>query len=245
MTKRLLVLAMLSLVLSAKTFSQCVPDTSIHQFGIYPDSLTGLSSGVLGVPYTQVLQVRVPADTVYFGNTVPIDSVLLVSFVGLPPGLSMICNPPSCTFLGGTNGCALISGTPTDTGLYSLTATVAGYAAGFPFPLINQTLTYYSIHIAATVGLQEFSSNAFTVKQNTPNPFSDYSVIDYNIPHKGNVDFKMFNLLGNQVYYFTESANKGANSITVDARKFSAGVYRYSLTFDNKTVTKSLVISAQ
>src|SRR5205823_5429951 len=97
---------------------------------IYPDSLTGLSPAVQGVPYNQVLQIRVPPDTVFLGSTVPIDSVRLLSFTGLPPGLTLVCNPPSCVFNGGTNGCALISGTPTDTGFFPLTAIVDGYAAG-------------------------------------------------------------------------------------------------------------------
>lgn len=243
MIKRLLVIALLSLVFNIQSFSQCVPDTSIHNVGVYPDSATGLVSGTVGVPYNQVIQLKVPVDTtvvIIIPITIIIDSVHLANFSGLPPGLSYNCSSPNCTFLGGSNGCADIIGTPTVAGHYPLTAVVITYASGFTQ---TDTINYYSIDIASASGVDEFSSNGFAVHQNSPNPFSDFSSISYSIPHKGIVEFKLYNLLGKEVYHDTEAANAGVNSISVDAKNFSPGVYMYSMQFENQTITKRLVIS--
>ncbi len=246
--KRIFVIALLSSILSINSFAQCTPDTSIHQPGVFPDSATGFTPGYLGMPYNQVIQLKVPQDTVViiFGQpiTIPIDSVQLTSFSGLPTGLALYCNPSSCTYPGGSNGCAVISGTPTDTGHFQLTATVTTYAGGGLPPQVN-TVNYYSITVTDPAGLEEFTSNNFAVTQNTPNPFSGISIITYNIPHNGKVEFKMYNLLGKEVYHYTEQGKGGINNISIEGSKFSPGTYMYSLMFDNKTITKSLMISEQ
>ena len=167
MTKRFLLT--LFVVATIKIASaQCIPDLTITQAGIFPDSATGLASGVINMPYNQVLQMRIPADTtiivIIFPVTIPIDSVRLISLTGLPPGLSHSCNPTNCTYLGGTNGCALIDGTPTDTGLFTVTAVVTTYAGGGQYTQTD-TLNYYTIRINSSVGLSEFSPNNFMVEQ--------------------------------------------------------------------------------
>lgn len=244
MMKRILVVTLLSFIFNIHSYSQCVPDTSIHNVGVYPDSATGLASGTVGVAYDQVIQLKVPVDTVVFIFGVPItitiDSVHLAAFNGLPPGLTYTCSAPNCTFLGGSNGCADILGIPTAAGHYPLTAITNTYASGFTQ---TDTINYYSIDIAAASGLATFNSNNFAVNQNTPNPFSDYSIISYNIPHKGMAEFSLFNLIGKEVYHISEMANAGGNSISLDARNFAPGVYMYSLQFENQTITKRMVIS--
>ncbi len=243
--KRILVLIGLSLVFNMNTFSQCVPDTSINQVGVYPDSATGLAAGTVNIPYIQVIQLKVPADTVIeilpgFPITITIDSVHLAGFSGLPPGLSYSCSAPNCTFLGGANGCADISGTPTVAGVFPLTAVTVTYAAGLSQ---TDTINYYSITIGAASGLNEFSSTNFEVKQNSPNPFNETSLITYNIPQNGEVEFRLFNMLGKQVYHSIENKNAGVNTIQVDANKFPSGIYMYSVKFDKQVVSKRLVIS--
>ena len=248
MMKRILVLAILSFVWAIKSFGQCTPDTSLHSPGVYPDSLTGLMPATVNVAYNQVIQLVIPADTTVtiagFPINVPIDSVHLDSFTGFPTGLIFTCGIPSCTYLGGTNGCALINGTPTDTGTFPLTANITYYAGG---GLINQStsITYYVIHVAGPTGFAEFASNNFEVKQNTPNPFNGLSRIYYNIPHKGKVEFKLFNLIGKEVFNSTELAHAGVNTFSVDSHNFSSGIYMYSVQFERQTITKRLVISGR
>ncbi|MFM7079047.1 MAG: hypothetical protein ACKOYC_04560, partial [Bacteroidota bacterium] len=71
MIKKLLLLSAAFLTCSIQANSQCVPDPTLTIPGIYPDSATGLASGVVGVPYTQVIQAKVPVDTVVSINGLP------------------------------------------------------------------------------------------------------------------------------------------------------------------------------
>ncbi|MBW8050554.1 MAG: PKD domain-containing protein [Cytophagales bacterium] len=106
----------------------CVPDPQFTQPGIYPDSATGVYQATVGECYEQVLTVVVPLDTTdpsgFCSCGVDIDSIGLngPGIGGLPPGLSYTCSTPSCYWQGGSNGCVLISGTPTDTGDFYITA---------------------------------------------------------------------------------------------------------------------------
>lgn len=229
---------------------QCTPNTSITQPGIYPDSATGLPSGVVNDPYMQDLQLRVPADTTVeiipgFPTTVPITSVQLNSLTGLPAGLTYTCNPANCTFPGGSNGCVLISGTPTVAGIYPLTAIVTTTATFIGQPILQtDTLTYYIITVnSSSVGMDEMNAAAFNVKQNSPNPFTEYSDILFTSPFKTQVEFKMFNMIGKEVFRTLIDANAGNNDFRIEGRDFSPGVYMYSMTLGDKTVTQRMVIS--
>ena len=109
MLRSLLTSILVIVLFTGITYSQCIPNTAITTSGIFPDSATGLAIGTVGQPYNQVLQIKVPVDTVTtFGGfplTVPITSIALSSFTGLPPGLTYVCNPTNCVFPGGSNGC--------------------------------------------------------------------------------------------------------------------------------------------
>ena len=249
--KRLLVLVLLSLISTVKLKAQCTPDTSINTAGVYPDSATGLASAVVNMAYNQVIQIRVPLDTlatIVFGGipftvNVAIDSIQLNSFNGLPPGLSLSCSTPNCTYPGNSNGCALISGTPTDTGLFPITAILTAYAhpLGLPYSQ-SDTIQYYSIYVSSTTGLSETNANVFSVSQNAPNPVSDIASINYTIPRPSMVLFKLSNLIGKQVYQSTISALAGNNNYRLDTKDFAPGNYLYSVEFDNQIITKSMVI---
>ncbi|HIO72599.1 MAG TPA: T9SS type A sorting domain-containing protein [Flavobacteriales bacterium] len=104
----------------------CVPDGQYTSPGIYPDTSVGFAPAIQCVYYEQLLTMVVPTDTL----TCTIDSVVLNSLSGLPTGLSYGCSPASCGFSGGTSGCGLVYGTPTDTGTYILTASTTTYLSG-------------------------------------------------------------------------------------------------------------------
>ena len=102
-----------------KSQAQCTPDISCipgtTAYGICPDSTTRLSIGYVGVPYTQVMSIKVPPDASSFGAPpgTGLTSIEIGSVDSLAPGLSYICVPASCDFPAPSNGCVLITGTPT------------------------------------------------------------------------------------------------------------------------------------
>lgn len=249
MLRGILYLVICTIIGVGSAYSQCTPNTSITTSGITPDSATGLAVGTVGQLYNQVLQIKVPVDTtvtIVIPITVPINYIQLISFTGLPSALSYSCNPTNCTFPGGSNGCVLITGTPDTAGVFIPVAiTKTNYTV---FGATNDrfdTISYYRITInPSNVGLnQHTASNKFLLEQNTPNPFSDFTIINYAIPAKANVEFKMFNIIGKEVLHDVKLADAGKNNFTFDGRDFAPGIYMYSMTFNNETITKRLVIS--
>jgi len=229
--------------------AQCTPNTSITDPGIYPDSATGLTPAVVGQPYIQEMQLRVPVDTVTtFGGvpvTIPITSITLTQFIGLPPGLTYACNPANCVFPGGTNGCVLISGTPLVAGNYNPLAitTTLGTFSGFPVTQVD-TVDYYFINVSNTsTGISEGTGIQLSLDQNMPNPADGITTFRFSLPHTGEAEFRLFNLIGKEVYRTRMDGNQGENSFTLDSRNFSEGVYMYTLEFEGQSLSRRMVIS--
>ncbi len=254
MLKKLLYLTVISLFAANSLSAQCTPDVTLTIPGVYPDSATGLGDAVQGVPYSQVIQVRTFLDSAAsvgpFGTTnFRLDYIEINGVTGLPNGFSYSCNPASCQFQELSNGCVLISGTTTDpVGTYPITVDVTAYgnltqlgniAFNQPF-----SVTYYDINVNLNTGLAELlPKNKFGVVQNSPNPFGNKSQIFYNTPQPAKLSMKIFNILGKEVYATTLDSKKGLNVYTLDADKFSSGIYMYSISNGTSTITKRMVVS--
>jgi len=71
---------------------------------------------------------------------------------------------------------------------------------------------------------------AFTVAQNSPNPFNPTTTISFSIPEAGNVSIYIFNVAGQKVdTIVNDFMNVGSHSVTWDASRLSAGVYFYTV----------------
>ncbi len=235
---------MFSIVGYHKADAQCVPNTGITIPGIYPDSATGLPAGNMGTLYSEVMQARVPTDTTYNGLPAIITSIDVVSITGLPPGLTYSCTPANCIFPGGSNGCVLIQGTPTSVGVYPLTVDLMANGTVFGFPVqLPQQLTYYIITVNGPLGISNAVGTKFSVEQNKPNPFSNFTEIKYFQDINGPVELKIFNLLGREVFKKVYDSQKGQNVIRLDARTITAGVYMYTLSNGIKSETRRMVVN--
>jgi len=227
-------------------WSQCTPNTSITTPGIYPDSATNLPQGYVGTPYAEVIQVRIPVDTVFMGNLVPVIDFTIDSVVGMPATFSYTCNPGSCVFPGGSNGCILLSGNPTAQGTFNLNVygrahgTISGFPAELPF-----SIDYYKIVInpPSGAGIPQNSNYTFSVSQNEPNPFSSYSNINFTSPVGGKAELKVYNMIGKEIYSGEYRVITGKNTIRVDAKEFESGVYMYTLRMGERKITKRMIIS--
>lgn len=238
------------LISGYSAFTQCVPDVTITQPGIYPDSATGLAPGIVGYPYNQVMQIKVPVDTQVvfqgFTLTATIQSIELMSFTGLPPGITYACNPSYCIFPGGSNACVLLSGTPNTPGVYNPEAVVktTGTVVLFGQTITltqNDTIDYYTIVIGVT-GLSEFNPSVLNLGQNYPNPSREKTKIDFYAPAGGEYQFKLFNLIGREVQTQLVNVRKGLNAIEVNVKELPPGIYMYSLSGNNSTLTKRLIV---
>lgn len=243
MKKLILLTAIAILAFNQAIFAQCTPDLTITQSGIYPNYLPDATTGT---PYSQVLQVRVPADTLYSGQTIPIQSIAITNISGMPASFSYLCVPANCTFPGGGNGCVLFTGNPTvgQEGQYPIlifiTATVE-LLPGIPVP-IQDTITDYVFVINAPMSVNNVNVKSLEVNQNFPNPAINKTTIDFVVQNATSAELKIYNVLGKEIVTKKYNAKPGKNTIEIDVREFEDGLYMYSLKTGNAVTTRRMVI---
>src|ERR1043166_7094042 len=119
MIKKLLFSFMLAAGFGLNASAQCTPDISCipasQPYGLCPDSAAGIAQGTVGVPYNQLMSIKVPSDPSSFGAPAGtgLTSIEIGGVDSLAPGLTYVCTPSSCNFPASSNGCVVISGTPT------------------------------------------------------------------------------------------------------------------------------------
>jgi hypothetical protein len=226
--KKLLLLLAVGIFGISQANAQCTPDPQYTAPGIYPDSATGMDPGCVGVLYDQLITVVVPVDTTVeiipgFPTTLDFDSIVLVSFTGLPASgnLSYVCWSTlgtNCSFPGGGTGCMSISGTPTvaDIGVHNLVITVDVYVGGAGSPATQEVIDWYSIEITdCPAGLDEKNNTALGL---FPNPADQE--IQLNNAHGEDVIITDIN---GQVMKVVAANGNGAMKIDVSA--LTSGVY--------------------
>jgi len=85
--------------------------------------------------------------------------------------------------------------------------------------------------------------NIYYLFQNYPNPFNPSTRISYNVGEPGLVQLKVYNILGVEVASLVDDyKNSGNYTINFDAANFSSGVYFYSLSVNNFTQTRKMIL---
>lgn len=213
------------------SFSQCIPDTTCEDIGepgqICPDSLP---DGVLGVNFEHVVTILPPKTTII--NNVPfsIVKILLDTITNLPPGLTYQSSAKE--MYPDTAYCAIIQGTPTETGTYALTIKVIPFINYLGFPTAGDTVvndTSLSITIHATSNVESTNYSRFYGFQNRPNPFSDYTRIVCFCDKSCIVELKIFNLVGQVIHKEELYASKGKNLFKFDGSDLKSGTYLYTI----------------
>lgn len=89
----------------------------------------------------------------------------------------------------------------------------------------------------------KIEANSFDVLGNFPNPFRLSTQIRYSSKTSKPVRFEVRNMVGKLVVEQNLQANSGLNKINVKSEKLIPGVYFYSLSDGNQTITKRMVVS--
>ncbi len=222
--------------------AQCTPVPFSGISLTSPDTAQGLSDAVETQAYSQVIHVRIPADTNYNGAVIPIDSAGILSVTGMPASLSWLSNSASDYWPGDTFGCIIIQGTPTvgEAGNYILSIVVAVNALGTALPF---TMSYdFVVLDASFAGIDINKTSEFHVYQNQPNPFSQSTTINYFMPKADNLEFKVYDIVGNCVVNISQSASKGKNTIQLNRDNLASGIYIYELSNGKSTLRKRMII---
>ena len=83
----------------------------------------------------------------------------------------------------------------------------------------------------------------FALEQNYPNPFNPTTKINYSIKEKGNVELKIFDLLGSEIVTLvSEEKNPGNYEVFFDASNLSSGVYLYTIKSGSFVQTRKMLL---
>lgn len=258
MKKVLLLLLFFAGVQIATTQAQCDPDPQYADApaGVYPlpdtlgSPMSSLPIGYENQPYELLFTAVVPDTTTVElteGNPtlLDLDNVTLIDIEGLPPGLSYACSPADCIFPDMSQGCVLISGTPTAAGTYSLLVNttvgvgVAMLPISFPGTLVGGE---YKIVIEEDVSVDEPIKDVIGLGQNVPNPFHDITEITVDTKQSGEFDFKVYNILGKLLHDEQLVFSAGKNVVQFNGSELWSGMYFYSIGQGNEVVTRRMVV---
>ncbi|MBN2541789.1 T9SS type A sorting domain-containing protein [bacterium] len=106
---------------------------------------------------------------------------------------------------------------------------------------------YITAIYGATVGIVEEplfdkKPGTFALDQNFPNPFNATTRIKFQIPEDTDVEFAVFNVLGEKIVEIKERKAKGAYSINFETDDMPTGVYLYVLKAGNYQDCKRMMI---
>jgi trimeric autotransporter adhesin len=101
---------------------------------------------------------------------------------------------------------------------------------------------------SGTTGINQSTGSAVdgaSLEQNIPNPFSNETVISYNLPQQVNsASLVVYDLSGKQITSFPIT-EKGASSITITSEKLAGGIYIYSVMADGRILDSKRMVVAQ
>lgn len=89
---------------------------------------------------------------------------------------------------------------------------------------------------------EEITPGIFLLEQNYPNPFNPSTKINYSLSQSGNVNLKVFDILGKEVATLVNGyKHSGRYTVEFDDIKLSSGIYLYRLQSGGKVLTKRMV----
>ncbi len=244
-------------ILSIGAYAQCTINSSVFasstDYGFVPDTIQNLPPATVGVPYVTDIQFHVAPDTTTALGTFPFIDVTIDSIVGIPANFTYNMNPSNGVFPGGSYGCAGLTGTavsgqenggPQGNGVYPIiiyaTANVNVFSVPTAFPT---TFTGFKVVIQAANNVPAMANVNFAVSQNAPNPADKNTEFVINNPNTGNVQFTLYNILGENVRQVNIYAMKGESRYTLATGDLPAGVYLYTFRSGNSVITRRMTVS--
>ena len=252
MKRLLLSLSLICSVLLGYSQNGCSPDLQYSGGGIYPPAAT--FNAPINQPFSDILTVITPSDTDVVlppplgAITADILSIELTNVTGLPPSFSYACDPSSCDFPGGTIKCAEVySNNVTDpAGFYPITFETTAHLdapfigavdcmfveAGYAIEIVDNTTSI----------IHQFNNQTFELRSPFPNPVENHAKIQFISGKSDDIVFRVYNLLGKQIYLRKIRATRGVNTIDINTSSYSEGIYLYSINNGNQVLTKRMVV---
>ena len=110
-------------------------------------------------------------------------------------------------------------------------------------PITVNYITGIEFPVLCWGGVEEnVNANGISVSQNQPNPFTGTTTISISNNTVAPVTIEVSNMLGQVVYNKTEGNIYGSMEINLNASDFEAGVYFYTVTIGNESVSKKMIV---
>jgi len=111
---------------------------------------------------------------------------------------------------------------------------------------VNSIITNYPDILRGLVSVDkdnEVIPGEFSLMQNYPNPFNPATTISFNVPERGNVIVKVFNMLGEEVAQLVNELKDAGNyNITWNANGLSSGTYFCNIMYNDKLYIKKMTL---
>lgn len=234
---------------TGSVYAQCTPDATLQSTGTRPNVL---SNANVGVPYSQIIHYFIVKDTMVYvpppvGQTLntSVDTLWITGIVGLPDGFTYACHNSDCKILGGTTGCATITGTPKtgSAGIYPLLVLIRIRATAMlgPLPIsqtVNDTNARYSLVVNYPSGKAElYGADELLVY---PNPSREE--IQIKVPSGlGNSQMEITDLEGKLLLEHSLTASHEVNK--VDIRGLKSGLYILRVQAQGKVLTRKFAVT--
>lgn len=101
----------------------------------------------------------------------------------------------------------------------------------------------YTIHPCATNGIEDYvKDGGLVLNQNVPNPAEDRTRISFLAPRAGKAVIEVFTLTGQKLHSEPINAQFGENYFDLNTSSYAAGMYIYTLQFEDAVLSKKMVI---
>ncbi len=101
-------------------------------------------------------------------------------------------------------------------------------------------------NLSSPIEVDFITVNSYLLEQNYPNPFNPSTVIKYQIAERGNVQIKIFDILGNEIAVLVneikETGSYNVEFNTANYPNLASGTYFYSINAGNFTSVKKLML---
>ena len=198
-------------------------------------------------------------------ENVQINTIAVNSVEGIPMGFSWECvggpaNPSSCSWEGSDYGCIRffseglvaegLSGNGTQAYPLNVLLDVdASYDLfGIPVPIqltVEDLLNYYVLVIEESNNSSNnevLDARQFGVFSSFPNPASENCTIQYGNDITSEVDFRVYDMLGNLVFSNYYHSTVGYNEILFDTSKLLSGIYTFTLSNNTELITERIIV---
>jgi hypothetical protein len=124
---------------------------------------------------------------------------------------------------------------------------VMGYTSGASEPFVLNAPSAIMVRLdfrgyLCTYGIQEETAN-FDLSQNTPNPFNENTIINYSLNEAATVNVAFVDISGKHIKTIHQGQQKaGDYTLEVLGNDFAEGVYFYTFTVGNESITKRMVV---